>query len=177
MEESPTWKAHSSTCSCEFPCISWKPNYITTFTTLTTCAHPESYEYNPQSNCISCRSVLILFSQLRLDLASGHCRSRLTTKILCAQLLCLTYATCPAHLILLDLMTRTILDEVLITQSSPAPATSSLWGPNIFLSSLFSNTFSFSSWIGTTEFYTYEKQHAKLRFLYLVFAFLHRKWL
>lgn len=32
-----------------------------------------------------------------------------------------------------------------------------------------------SSWIWTTEFYTHAKQHAKLRFLYLVFAFLHRK--
>ena len=30
-----------------------------------------------------------------------------------------------------------------------------------------------SSWIWKTEIYTHEKQHAKLRFLYLVFAFLH----
>ena len=144
MEQSPTWKAHSSKCSCEFPSILWKPNYITTFTTLASCAHPESYEYNPHSNCISCRSVLVLFSHLRLDLASGHCRSCLTTKTLFAPLLCLTHATCPAHLILLDLITRTILDEVLIMQSSPAPVTSSFWGPSIFLSTLFSNTFNFS---------------------------------
>ena len=59
-------------------------------------------------------------------------------------------ATCPAHLILLDLITRTILGVEYKSFSSSlcnflhSPVTSSLLGPNI-LNTLFSNTISFLS--------------------------------
>ena len=59
--------------------------------------------------------------------------------------------TCPAHLILLDLITRTILGEECRSLSSSlcsclyAPFTSSLLRPNILLSTLFSNTLSLRS--------------------------------
>jgi hypothetical protein len=55
-------------------------------------------------------------------------------------------ATCPAHLILLALITLTILGEEYKPCSSSLlsflqpPVTSSLLGPNILLSTLFSNT-------------------------------------
>ena len=58
-------------------------------------------------------------------------------------------ATCPAHLILLDFITRTILGEVYKSFSSAlcnllhSPVTSSLLGPNILLNTMFSNTFSY----------------------------------
>ena len=60
-------------------------------------------------------------------------------------------ATCPAHLILLDFITRTILGEGYRSFSSSlcnllhSPVTSSLLDPNILLNTMFSNTLSFLS--------------------------------
>ena len=61
-----------------------------------------------------------------------------------------TLATCPAHLILLDFITRTVLGEEYSSFSSllcsllHSPVTSSLLGPNI-LNTVFSNTLNFLS--------------------------------
>ena len=60
-------------------------------------------------------------------------------------------ATYPAHLILLDFITRTILGEEYKSFRSSlctllhSPVTSSLLGPNILLNTMFSNTLSFHS--------------------------------
>ena len=60
-------------------------------------------------------------------------------------------ATSPAHLILLDFITHTILSEEYRSFSSSVynhlhpPVTSSLLGPNILLNIIFSNTLSFLS--------------------------------
>ena len=66
---------------------------------------------SPQPPPTSWRSILILSSHLSLGLPSGLFPSGFLTKILYTTLLSPIGATCPAHLILLDFITRRILGE------------------------------------------------------------------
>ena len=59
----------------------------------------------------SWRSILILSTHLRIGLPSGLHPSGFPTKTLYTPLSSSIHATCPAHLILLDFITRTILGE------------------------------------------------------------------
>jgi len=96
----------------------------------------------------SWRSILVLSSHLRLGLPSGLFPSGFPIKTLYTSLLSSIRATCPAHLILLDFITRTILGEEYSSLSSllcsflHSSVTSSLVGPNILFSTLLSNTLS-----------------------------------
>ena len=116
----------------KFPAFYGTRKFITAFT----CARHPSL---PSASSIlsipphptSWRSILILSSHLRLGLPSGLFPSVL-----------------PAHLILLDFITRTIFGEEYRSLSSSlcsflhSPVTSSLLGPNILLNTLFSNNLS-----------------------------------
>jgi len=99
----------------------------------------------------SWRSVLILSTHLRLGLPSGLFPSGFPAKILHTPFSSPIRATCPAHLILLDFIPRTILGEKYKSFSSSlcnrlhSSVTSSLLGPNILLNTMFSNTLSFLS--------------------------------
>ena len=98
-----------------------------------------------------------LSSHLRLGLPNVPFPLDFPTKILYTPLLSSIRATCLAHPILLDLMTRTIFGEQYRSLSSSfcsflhSPVTSPLLGPNILLNTLFSNTFYLRSSLNVSD--------------------------
>jgi hypothetical protein len=141
MEQSPSWEANRSSASQEIPSFYGTRRFITAFTRA---------RHLPLAWTISIQSmpphptwsILILSSHLRLGLPSGLLPSGLPTKILYAPHPSPIRATCPAHLILLDLITRIFGDQYRSLSSSlcsllHSPVTPSLSGTNIPLSTLF----------------------------------------
>ena len=98
----------------------------------------------PSPHPIAGRSILILSSHPHLGLPSGIFPSGFPTKTLYTPLLSLIPVTCPAYLIFIDLITRTVLGEKYRSLSSSLrsfsdPVTFSLLGP-IFSSAPLSQT-------------------------------------
>ena len=96
----------------KIPTFHGNPKFITALTSVhhlsLSCASPIQSR-NPQHT--SCRSILILFTHLRLGLPSGLLPSGFPTKTLYTPLSSPIHAICSTHLILLDVITRTILCE------------------------------------------------------------------
>ena len=113
------------------------------------CSYPEPSRSSPSPQIpLPEDPSLILSFHLRFGLQSGSFSSDFPTKIMYTSLPSPTRATFLAHLILLDFITRKVLGKNYRSLGSStcsllhSPVISSLLGPNILLSTLFSNTLS-----------------------------------
>ena len=152
MVQSPSWEANWFAASQETPPFHGTRRFITALTSvrhlsLSWASPVQSIYLHPTSG----RSILILSTHLRVGLPNGLLPFGFPIKTPYSPLSSPIRATCPAHLILLDFITRTILGEEYKTFSSSlcsllhSPVTSSLLGPNILPNTMFSNTLSFLS--------------------------------
>ena len=142
----------------KFPAFYGTRRFITAFTSARhlslSCARSIQYITPHPTSWIS---ILILSSHLRLGLPIGLFPPGFPTKTLHMPHLSPIRATCSAHLILLDFISRTILGEKWRSFSSSlcsflhSTVTSSLFGPHSILNTLFSNTLSLRSSLNVSD--------------------------
>jgi len=113
MKQGTSWEANNDSASHEIPCLLWNPKVH--YRVHKTSPHwSQSWArciHSSPSHPISLRSILISF-HLCLGLPSGLFLSGFPNKILYAFLTSPMCSTCPAHLILLYLMTLITCGEV-----------------------------------------------------------------
>ena len=158
MVQSPSWEANWFAASQEIPRILWNPKVH-----YRTHKRPPPVPILGQPNPIHIPTSHLLEIHPNIihpsmpNLPSGLFPSGFPTKTLYAPLSSPICATCPAHLILLNFITRTILGEEYRSLSSSlcsllhSPITSSLLGPNILFNTIFSNTLSFLSSLNVSD--------------------------
>ena len=140
MEQSPSWKANYLLASQGIPHICWNPKVHHRVHKILPPV-PILRQINPfhASWNYALKIHLILFSNLFLRLPSEHFPSRFPTKPLYAPLLSSIRAICPAHLILLYVITETLYCEKQNYEVPHYEITSTLLVPNFFCI-IFSNT-------------------------------------
>jgi hypothetical protein len=120
MVQCPSWAANCLQLVKKFPAFQGTRRFITALTSVhhlsLSWASPIQSIY-PHPN--SWRSILILSTHLRLSLPSGLFHSGFPTKTLYTPLSSPIRATYPAHLILLDFITSTILGEEFLLLFNP----------------------------------------------------------
>jgi hypothetical protein len=147
MDQSPSWEANRFSTSQEIPCILWNPKvhfrihlYLSWARSIQ--SMPPSYFLKIHLNVIlSCTHGS---SKWSLSFRFPHQNPAYTSPLI-------HMCYMPAHFILLDLITWTVLGEKYRSLSPSlysflhSSLTTSILGPNIFLSTLFSNTLSLRS--------------------------------
>jgi hypothetical protein len=150
MKLSPSWQAASCAATQELHSILWNPKVHYRVYTISRSVLILS-QINPVHTTPSYLRSILISTHLRLGLPSGLFPSSFPTNILHAFLFSQIRATCLAHRILFDFTNLTILGEKYKLWSSSLcsflqpPVTSSLFGPNILLNTLFSDTLSLCS--------------------------------
>ena len=159
MQQSPSWEANQFSASQEIPCILRNPK-----------VHYHVYKWPPpvptlsQINPVHAHPhpFLKIHHNIILPTMPGSSKWRLSftfpTKTLHAPLLFPICATCPTHLILLNMINQIILGEECRSLNSSlrsflhSPATLSHLGLNILLSTPFSNDLQLCALIRSTKF-------------------------
>ena len=173
MEQRPSWEANQFSASQEIPCILLNPKV---HYGIHKCPPPVLIlsQLDPVHTLIS--HFLKIYLTIILPFTPGLFPSGFPIKTLYTALLSPIRATCPTYLILLDFITRTILGEEYRSLSSSlcsflhSPVTSSLLGPYILLSTLFSNTLTLRSSINVNDQVSRPyKATGKIIVLYILF--------
>ena len=152
MEQSPSWEANRFSVNQDITRILWNPN---DHYRIHTCPPPVPVVNQPTSHFLKIHFNIILPS------TPGSSKWSLPFRFSYQNLVCTSLlpirATCTAHLILLDFITRTILGEQYRSLSTSlcsflhSPITSPLLGPNVLLNALFSNTLSLRSCFNVSD--------------------------
>jgi hypothetical protein len=111
-QHSPSWEANRFAVSQEFPCILWNPKvHYRIHKCPPTISILSQLSQSISPYLTSLRSALMLFSHLRLGLPSCLCPSGSPTKTLHTTLPSRIRGTFTNHIIIVDLITRTIVGK------------------------------------------------------------------